>query len=64
MSRPALCVMLTGSPTILVVTYAFAAVCCIVMILMRSRSRERAQQLWVSSTLAHALRAAIEGATE
>ena len=51
----------TGSTSILAATYAFEAACFIVMSLLRSRRRERAVQLWISSKLANALRKEYEG---
>jgi hypothetical protein len=49
------------SPAILPVTYAFEAVCFMMMIFMRSRGRNRVLRLWMSSTLARAMNEAMGG---
>ncbi|MGD0774926.1 MAG: hypothetical protein ABSC05_19095 [Candidatus Solibacter sp.] len=54
----------TGPSTILVATYAFEAVCFLWMAFIRPNSRERVLQLWMSSTLTHALREELEGVAE
>ena len=54
----------TGPPTILVSTYAFEAVCFMMMILIRSRGRNRVLELWMSSSLARALHAVPEEVAE
>ena len=53
-----------GSPAILVVPYAFEAVCFLWMAFIRQNSRERVRQIWMFATLAPALREELEGVAE
>ena len=51
----------SGSPAIPVATYAFEAVCFLWMAFIRPNSRARVRRLWMSATLAPALREELEG---